>query len=147
MRETPSDASGDADAAAGERAVPGIRELLGRLAASLAGAVDTRAQLAAIEFAEERDRARDRLALLLLATLAGGFGLLAFNAMVVVLLWERLGWVSLALLTVVWLALAGTALWRLAVASRREQRPFAATLAEFERDRVWLAERFGGPRP
>lgn len=133
---TPDDAPGQA----------GLRELLGRLAASLASAVDTRVQLAALEFAEERDRARDRLVLVLVAAIAAGFALLALNALVVAVLWDRLGWVSLALLVVLWTAVAAFAGMRLSQASRREQRPFSATLAEFERDRDWLVERFGRKR-
>ncbi|MEI7447213.1 MAG: phage holin family protein [Burkholderiales bacterium] len=133
----------DAAAAEGAAAPAGLRDLLGRLAATIAGTVDTRVQLAALEFAEERDRARDRLVLVLVAAIAAGFALLALNGLVVAVLWDRLGWGSLAILVVVWTAVAGAAGWRLAQASRREQRPFSATLAEFARDRDWLAERFG----
>ena len=68
------------------------------------------------------------------------------NTLVVALLWDRLGWITLALLTLLWAAVTGVAGWRLALASRREQTPFAATLAEFGRDRAWLMERFGKRR-
>lgn len=139
----PGSAPGDADADDATAASPGIRDLLGRLATSVAGSIETRVQLAALEFAEERTRARERLVLALVAAIAAGFALLAANALVVVLLWDRLGWGSLALLTALWLVVAGVAAWRLSVTARREQRPFAATLAEFERDREWLADRFG----
>jgi uncharacterized membrane protein YqjE len=143
----PADSGDDAASGRGASRPAGIRDLLGRLAASLASAVDTRVQLAALEFAEERARARDRLVLVLVAALAGGFALLGANALVVVLLWGRLGWVALLLPTLAWTAIAGIAAWRLSVASRREERPFAATLAEFSRDRAFLAERYGkGPR-
>ncbi|MFO0461685.1 MAG: phage holin family protein [Burkholderiales bacterium] len=126
---------------------PGIRDLLGRLAASLASAVDTRVQLAALEFAEERDRASDRLVLVLVAAIAAGLALLGLNGVVVTLLWERLGWVALLLPTLLWTAVAAVAIRRLSIASRREQRPVAATLAEFSRDRAFIVERFGkGPR-
>lgn len=134
-------ADGDASPA-GERA-PGIRDLLGRLAASVASTLDTRVQLAALEFAEERARARDRLVLVLVAAIAGGFALLGANAVIVALLWDALGWVALLLPTLAWALVAALAAWRLSVASRREERPFAATLAEFERDRAFLAERYG----
>lgn len=139
--EAGADAAGDA--AAGDA---GIRELLGRLAVSLASAADTRVQLAALEFAEERERARERLTLLLVAALATGFVLLGLNALVVALLWAQMGWVVIAMLVVLWAAVAGVAAWRLSLASHRDERPFSATLAEFARDRQWLAERFGKPR-
>jgi len=122
---------------------PGVRDLLGQLAASVASAVDTRVQLAALEFAEERERARDRLAMVLVAAIAGGFALLGVNGLVVVLLWDRLGWVALLLPTLAWIAVAALAVRRLSLASRREQKPFSATLAEFARDRAFLVERFG----
>ena len=138
------DAPPPGDAAASRQ---GIRDLLGGLAASVASALDTRVQLAALEFAEERARARDRLVLVLVAALAGGFALLGANALVVVLLWDALGWGALLVPTLAWTAIAALAAWRLSAASRREERPFAATLAEFARDRAFLAERYGkGPR-
>jgi uncharacterized membrane protein YqjE len=124
-----------------------LREQAGRLAAAFASALDTRLKLAALEFAEERERTRERLTLLLVATVAAALALLALNAMVVVLLWDRLGWVSLALLAGFWLVVAALAGAKLAAVSRREQRPFEATLDAFERDRAWLAERFGRSEP
>jgi uncharacterized membrane protein YqjE len=141
-------ASGDATDHPGDGATgsAGIRDLLGRLAASVVSAADTRVQIAALEFAEERDRARDRLVLVLVMAIAAAFALLAANTLVVALLWDRLGWITLALLTLLWAAVTGVAGWRLALASRREQTPFAATLAEFGRDRAWLMERFGKRR-
>lgn len=142
----PAAGAGGAPSSDGGAAPAGLRDLLGRLAASVASTVDTRVQLAALEFAEERDRARDRLVLVLVAAIAAGFALLALNALVVAVLWDRLGWVTLALLFGLWTAIAAGAGWRLAQASRREQRPFSATLAEFERDRDWLVERFGRKR-
>jgi uncharacterized membrane protein YqjE len=128
-------------------AAPGVRDTLARLAASFAAAVDTRVQLAALEFAEERARTRDRLTLIVVAAIAGAFSLLAANALLVVVLWERLGWITLAALTLAWGAVALVAGQRLSALARRERRPFDATLAEFERDRDWIAERVGrGPR-
>lgn len=135
----------DSDAEGGSPSHGGLREQAGRLAASFASALDTRLKLAALEFAEERERARERLTLLLVAAVAAAFALLALNAMTVLLLWDRLGWVSLALLAGFWLVVAGLAGTQLATVSRRDQRPFEATLDAFERDRAWLAERFGRP--
>ena len=66
-------------------------------------------QIAALEFAEERDRARDRLVLVLVIAIAAAFALLAANTLVVALLWDRLGWVTLALLTLLWAAIAALA--------------------------------------
>jgi uncharacterized membrane protein YqjE len=150
MREAASgsartpDPSEPADA---DRPTPGVRDTLGRLAASVAAAVDTRVQLVALEFSEERERARDRLVLVVVASIAGAFALLAANTLLVALLWDRLGWITLAGLTVAWSAVALVAVQRMSALARRERRPFDATLAEFERDRAWIADRFGGSRP
>jgi hypothetical protein len=71
----------------------------------------------------------------LVIAIAATFALLAANTLVVALLWDRLGWVTLALLTLLWGAVAAVAGRQLAIRSRREQTPFSATLAEFGRDR------------
>ena len=135
--DLPDDVSDQADATAG------LSDRFGRLAASVAAAVDTRVQIAALEFAEERDRAKDRLVLVLIAAVSAGFAVLAANALAVALLWPHIGWASLALLTIVWAVVAAIAGSRLSQMAARERRPFSATLAEFERDRDWIAERFG----
>jgi uncharacterized membrane protein YqjE len=143
-----SDATPDPSEPAGaDRPNSGVRDTLGRLAASIAAAVDTRVQLVALEFSEERERARDRLVLVVVASIAGAFALLAANTLLVALLWERLGWITLAALTVAWSAVAFVAVQRMNALTRRERRPFDATLAEFERDRTWIAERFGRGQP
>jgi uncharacterized membrane protein YqjE len=151
MREAASGSPGTQEpAASGETAddapgsaSPGIRDTLGRLAAAVASAVDTRVQLVALEFAEERERAKDRLALMLVAAVAATFALLAANTLLVVVLWDRLGWITLAGLAVVWGVVALVAVRRMAALAKREQRPFDGTLAEFARDRAWIAERIG----
>jgi uncharacterized membrane protein YqjE len=151
MREAAPGSSGTQGAAASRGSAddapsgsaPGIRDTLGRIAASVAAAIDTRVQLAALEFAEERERAKDRLALMLVTAVAGAFALLAANTLLVVVLWDRFGWITLAALTLAWGLVALVAARRMAALARREQRPFDATLAEFARDRTWIAERFG----
>lgn len=120
----------------------GLSDQLGRLAASVAAAVDTRVQIAALEFAEERDRAKDRLVLVLVAAVSAGFAILAANALAVVLLWPHIGWGSLVVMIVLWTIIAAVAGSRLSSMAGRDRRPFSATLAEFERDRAWIAERF-----
>lgn len=123
------------------RGPPGIAGTLSQLAQTVLSALDTRVQIAAIELAEERERAKRRIVLLLVCAVASAFALLAAQALVVALAWPSWGWRTLAVLTVAWCALAAFAAWRLAAAAQREQRPFAGTLAELERDRRWLAER------
>jgi uncharacterized membrane protein YqjE len=122
---------------------PGLRDALGAAATTLASAVQTRLELASLEFVEERERAKRRLALVLVVAIAAGFALLAGNALFVLATWERLGLYSLVILLAVYVAVAGLGMWRLATIGRRERRPFDVTLSELERDRAWLAGRLG----
>jgi len=143
-RDAPGTVPPPGDGASGPA---GIAETLARLAQTLLSALDTRVQLAALEFAEERERAKRRVVLLLTCAVAAAFALLTAQALIVALAWPTWGWRSLAILTAGWLVLAALTAWRLLAAAQREQRPFAGSLAELERDRRWLAERLRrGPR-
>jgi len=125
----------------------GVRDSLARFGGTLLNALDTRVQLAALEFAEERERARQRVVLLLTLAIAVAFGLLAVQTLLVVVTWDELGWRILALLTALWTVIAALAGWRLSASMTRESRPFSATLDELHRDRLWLGERLGRRRP
>lgn len=120
---------------------PGIADTLSGLADTLVSAIGTRVQIASIELTEAQERAKRRLVLLLVCAISAGFALFALQALWVAVAWPTWGWRTLALLAVGWCVLAGLAAWRLTTASQREPRPFAATLAELDRDRRWLAER------
>jgi uncharacterized membrane protein YqjE len=133
-------ASGSAAARAEAR--PGLRASLGAISTTLASALHTRLELASLDFAEERIRAKQQLALVLVVAISAGLALLAANVLFVLAVWERLGLYSLGILLVAYLVIAGIGGWRLAEIGRREQRPFDATLSELDRDRAWLTERF-----
>ena len=66
--------------------------------------------------------------------------------LVVVLFWDTHRIAALCAVTIVYALLGLVALWRLAVQRKAETPAFAATLAELERDREWLASRFGGDK-
>ena len=72
--------------------------------------------------------------------------MLAATTLVVVLLWDTHRIAALCGVTVVYALLGLAALWRLAEHRKTDAPAFAATLAELERDRVWLASRFEGDR-
>ena len=125
---------------------PGLRGSLGRLVDAGFALLRTRAELAALEFAESRDHARDQL---LLAAVAGGavaFAWMGLCAMVVIALWDsyRLG--ALAGVIAFHLVVAAIAWWRLRAGQAGTTAPFARTLEEFERDRQWLADHFRSER-
>jgi uncharacterized membrane protein YqjE len=122
----------------------GLRGALARLAAASLGFARTRIELASAEFAEERERAQDRLVLLAVAIVAFAFALLAASAFVVVWFWDTQRLPALAGVTLFYAVVGGIAAWRLAAGRRRDPAPFAGTLAELERDREWLVRRIGG---
>jgi uncharacterized membrane protein YqjE len=102
----------------------------------------TRLELAALEFEEARARATDNLVLVLVAAAAFGFALLAASMLVVVLFWDSYRIAALVAMTLVYLVIGLFALWRVSEHKRTEPPAFAATLAELERDRAYLASRF-----
>jgi uncharacterized membrane protein YqjE len=65
------------DADARDPAAQTLRDAVHRTGESLLALLRTRAELAALEFAEERDRARDRLLMVMVAAVAATFALLA----------------------------------------------------------------------
>jgi len=71
---------------------------------------------------------------------------LAASLLVVVLFWDTHRIAALCGVTIVYALLGIVALWRIAVQRKTEAPAFAATLAELERDREWLASRFGGEK-
>jgi len=121
----------------------GLRGALARLGASALALVRTRLELAALEFSEEHERKKSWALLVGVAAVAFGFAMLAASAFVVVLFWDTHRLPALAGLVIVYLLTGLVALWRLDVRQRTDPPPFAATLAELERDRQWLAGQIG----
>lgn len=117
----------------------GVSAALSRLAASAVDLVRTRAELAALEFEEARELAKDRVGLLVVGLVCVAMGLLGATAFVVVLFWDTYRLTALGLVTAAYLLGGAIAFWRFSVHRRNDPRPFAATLAELERDRAWLA--------
>ena len=124
----------------------GLRTAAAQLADTLLGLGRTRLELAAVEFEEARARAAERLVLSLVAGLCFALAVLVASMLVVVLFWDTHRIAALCALTIVYALLGLVALWRIAVQRKTEAPAFAATLAELERDREWLASRFGGDK-
>ena len=119
-----------------------LRGAVGRLATALLDAGRTRIELATVEFEEARARATDSLVLVLVAAAAFAFALLAVSLLVVVLFWDTYRIAALVGMTLVYLLIGVVALWRLSEHKKADPPAFAATLAELERDRAFLASRF-----
>jgi uncharacterized membrane protein YqjE len=121
----------------------GLRGALAQLGGSLLALLRTRLELVALEFDEERERTTARLVLSLVAVLFFAFAVFAASALVVVLFWETHRIAALCGITVAYLLVGCAAWWRLRVHQRDDAPPFAATLAELEHDRAWLAGEVG----
>jgi uncharacterized membrane protein YqjE len=125
---------------------PPLRSSLARLSDAALALLRTRGEMAAVEYAEERERLKRSavtlaVALLMLAFAVGGIGL-----WVVVYFWDTGRLTAIAVVTLAY-ALLAFVLWRVDCArSEADPAPFAGTLAELEKDRQWLA-RQSRPRP
>ncbi len=117
----------------------GLRGALMRAGGAAVELVRTRVELAALEFSEERERAKHHLILAVIAATFFAFAVLCASALVVVVFWESHRVASIAAVTLVHLAIGIGALSRLRTGQRTAPPPFQATLAEIERDRQWLA--------
>ena len=124
----------------------GLRTAVAQLAETLLGLGRTRLELATVEFEEARARAAERLVLSLVAGLCFALAALVASMLVVVLFWDTHRIAALCAVTIVYALLGLVALWRLAVQKKSGTPAFAATLAELERDRKWLASRYGGDK-
>jgi uncharacterized membrane protein YqjE len=119
-----------------------LRDAVHGTAEALIALLRTRVELAVLEFPEERDRARDRLLMVLIAGVAATFMLLALTGLVVAYFWDTHRLAAIAAVAAFYAVVAGLALWRLKT-RWPPQQPFAATLAELEHDREWLAAKLG----
>lgn len=131
------------DRAPGSDTLPGA---LSRLADALLGLVRTRMELLSVEYAEERGRVGMQLALvfagvgcLLFATFFAAFGVVAY-------FWDSYR-IAAIVGVIVFFTLAGVGLlWRRAEIANAAGTPFAATVAELEKDRAALTRTFHAPR-
>lgn len=113
----------------------GLRDALSRVAASALALVQTRVALASVEFAEERERIKRSLVLVVVAAVSASFAMLGATLLVVAYFWDSHRYTAIALVTLFYLLAALFAAWRMAEQRRNAPTPFAATLAELEQDR------------
>ena len=130
----------------GTRNEAGLRGALGRLAESALALLRTRAELAALEFTESRDNARNQIVVIAILGGALAFAWTALCALVVVAFWDTHRLLALGGIAAFHLVVAGIAWSRLRAAQAASAPPFAQTLTELERDRRWLAEQFRSRR-
>ena len=117
----------------------GVKSALARLAESAVGLLRTRAELAGVELAEERERLLRRLALLVTGIVVVSLAALFVGAFLVVLFWDthRLG--AIAVVALLYALAGGLLIGKAKAIGDQAPPPFAATLAEVEKDRARLA--------
>lgn len=116
-----------------------MRPALARLADSVLAVAVTRGKLVSLEFAEERERLVRRLLLLALGSMLLSLAALFGGLLIVVAFWDTHRLLAILGTGLAFLAAGGWLLWRSGPSDRDGTPPFAATLAEFEKDRAWLA--------
>jgi uncharacterized membrane protein YqjE len=134
----------------GSREQASPRDLRGassRLTASLLGLVRTHLELAAVEFTEERDRIQQQLTLLVAAIGLLLFAVLFVAGWIVVYFWDTHRLAAIASIAFVFAATGAVLLLMRAQAARSAPTPFAATMAELERDRAAIAGNDTEPEP
>ena len=115
-----------------QRPAGGISGALAQLAGGFVALLHTRFELLTVEFEEERERAKDLVVLTVIATVFFSFALIVLSVLVVFLFWDSHPVGALVGVTLVYLAIGAAAL--VVLQRSRETRPFAATLAELEKD-------------
>ena len=121
----------------------GLRGAVEALGGALLGFLHTRLSLAAVELDEARERTVERLVIVFIAVLGFAFAVLGASALVVIAFWETNRIAALLVVIFAHVAIGLFALWRLSARGRTERPPFAETIAQFERDRVWLTGKPG----
>jgi len=131
------------DAPAGGERDAGLRPTLQRLVAGGIALARTRLELASVELAEERSRVTSIVALAVAGAVLATLALAALTLFVVAYYWDTHRFEAIAALVIVYGALAAFAFLRASSIVSRQPTPFAASIAELEKDRAILA----GERP
>ena len=117
----------------------GLSGALSQLAASIVGLLRTRLELLTVEFEEERERTKEMLVLIVVATVFFSFALIVCSGLIVVLFWQTYPVTAIICVVLVYLVIGAGAL--VLLQRRAQARPFDATLSELEKDAAWLRGR------
>ena len=112
-----------------------LGESLRGLADSGLATLQTRLELFSVELKEEKLRAGSFLFDTVLAALFIGFGVIFLMAFLTVLFWDSHRLLALTAFSVLFLTLAGVAVWQVRTRLRQGSQLFAASLAELQQDR------------
>ena len=119
----------------------GLLESIRQLGSSLAGLLQTRAELFAVELQEETLRAIRLLVCVAAAIALGAAGLLIAMGGLALFVWEKTGYPGLAGLAAGAIGIAAISLWIIQRRITRGPAPFAETVAEFKKDAEWARRK------
>ena len=122
-----------------------LRGSLARLADALIGLARSRFELATVEYTEERSRIGQQLALLLAGVGCVLFALFFAAAAVVVYFWDTNRFIAILGVIAFFAVVGALLLWRRAEIAQTAPTPFAATVAELDKDRAALARTMNLP--
>jgi uncharacterized membrane protein YqjE len=121
-----------------EQVPGGVRGSLRRLADSVVGLLQTRVELFAVEFQEERLRTIRLLVAVSLAVAIGIAGLQVIIGALALVMWNVAGYWGLAGLAAVAMLTSGILLWAIQRRIMQSPAPFSGTTAEFKKDAALL---------
>jgi len=119
---------------------PGVKEALGALGADIAALARVRLELLTVELKEVAQRQKAMLQFAVIAALFLAAGLLAVSVLVVVIFWDTHRVAAIAAVCVAYLVVGGWAFLRVRDLAVNGTPPFAATIAELQRDLDMLRE-------
>ena len=117
---------------------PGLKGALVRVGESAIGLLRTRAELAGVELVEERERLLVRVALLIGGAIVIAFAALFVGLFIIALFWETHLLEAIAAVTLLYAIAGALMIAKSREIGRKAPAPFAATLAEIEKDRLRL---------
>lgn len=132
------------EGAATERPAEGLKPAASRLVASALALTKTRLELVGVELAIERRRLQAMLVLAIAGAILATFAVGTLSVLVVAYFWDSYRYPAIFGLGVIYAALALLAFARAKGIANEAPGPFAATIAEFEKDRARLS---GEPPP
>lgn len=117
----------------------GLGPATSRLVAGFLGLARTRLELAGVEFAIERRRLQTMIALAVAGAILATFAVATASVLVVAYFWDSYRYSAILGLAVLYALLAVLAFSRAKALVHDAPAPFAATVAEFEKDRTRFA--------
>ena len=116
-----------------------LRGALAKLADAMLGLLRTRLELVAVEYTEERDRITRQVALLLVGLACLLFALFFGAFAIIAYYWDTYRITAILGVAGVFVVIGAGLLWRRADVSSTSPVPFAASVAELEKDRAAIA--------